>query len=138
MRFLRLPFIALALAAIIGFLVYRPDIAASQGTSLWPQGTAFTLNSTASQQVITSNPTRRAIQICNVSTPTNLIIWIAPSPITAAANTGGSIPLVSLSAASTSTANCYITPNSAPGSQGNAWNAISPTTTPAALTILEY
>ncbi len=129
---------AVAVAAIIALGVIRPDIALSQGTALWPQATAFTMNTTASQQIIGSNPTRRWITICNVSTPSTIIVWVAPSGITAAANGAGSIPLSSMSASgSTTTAACYSSPVN--GSQGMAWNAaIAGSTTPAQLTIFEY
>jgi hypothetical protein len=128
---------AIVVAAVIAFIVVRPDVALSQGTSLWPQATGVTLNTTASTQIIGTNPTRRWITICNVATPSTIIIWIAPSGITPAANGAGSIPLSSMSASgSTTTAACYNSPIN--GSEGAAWNAITPTTTPATLTVFEY
>jgi hypothetical protein len=137
LRAFRLSAIATAVALAIGYVVYFPGFALSQGTAPWPVGTAVTLNTTASQQIIGTNASRRFLQICNVASPSTLIVWIAPSGITAAINGAGSIPLTSLAASSTTvSSNCYNSPVT--GSVGQAWNAITPTTTPVTLTIYEY
>jgi hypothetical protein len=129
----------LMLLAGIGFcalagVAYQVLPALSQTTFGNPTGTAVTTTSTdngASRQIIGSNPTRRAIQICN---PSAVVWWIAPSPITPAANGAGSY---GLPANSTGTTVCYTVPSNFPNSVGAAWNG-KPASTPATLSVYEF
>lgn len=99
-----------------------------------PSGTAVsagTGDTAASRQVIGSNGSRKVLQICNPSA--SVIWWIAPAPITAAANGAGSIGLPAVSSGTTT---CYTTPIFS-NSVGAAWNGI-PASTPATLSIFEF
>jgi hypothetical protein len=122
-----LGFVLAVIVALIGAAVAQTTFSNPVGTAV----NATTGDTAASRQVVGSNPTRRSIAICN---PSSVIWWIAPSPITAAANGAGSY---GLPAASSGTTVCYTSPSGFPNSVGNAWNAI-PASTPATLSIFEW
>ena len=127
-------FFVIAFVAVLWLVALALGVKA-QTTNLNPAGTAVsatTGDNGASRQIIAANPTRRQLQICNPSA--SVIWWIAPSPITAAANGAGSIGLPAVSSGTTT---CYTTPNGFPNSVGAAWNGI-PASTPAALSIYEF
>lgn len=130
MRRLLSGIVAIAVAVALSALQLN-----AQTTFTGPVMTTVTLTTTASTQIITANPSRRLIQICNVGASNG--VWIAPT-VPAVAN--ASIPL---SALATLVATCYTSPpigiggSAAGGGNGAAWNAIAPTTN-VTLVILEW
>src|SRR5215471_2961096 len=113
----------LLLGAVIAFLAYllfavRPH---AQQTILGPIITN-TVVGTSAVQIIGTNPSRKAITICNSSNATNNIA-IVPSPLTPTAPgaTGLGVPLA---AAASGFPNCFSSPGGTQ-SVGQAWNGIS-------------
>lgn len=125
---------ASVLALVALTYLSNPFIAVGQTTQPWPRATSCSVTTT-SAQCIGLNPTRRAIEICNVS---QAVVWIAPSTsssaATAVANTGNSYPLPAISS---NVASCYRTPAQISQSAGSAWSAISVTSS-SVLAIYEY
>lgn len=110
--------------------------AVSQTTVLGPFPTGCSLNTPAGPAVIAclpANPSRKLLTVCNVGSANTA--WIAPSPITPAANGAGSIPIPPVAS---NLATCLSFPASGNmGGNGAAWSAI-PSATPVTLTFLEY
>lgn len=126
-------FVVIAFVAALWIMALACGVMA-QTTFPNPSGTAVsatTGDTGASRQVIGSNGSRKVLQICNPSA--SVIWWIAPAPITAAANGAGSIGLPAVSSGTTT---CYTTPIFS-NSVGAAWNGI-PASTPATLSIYEF
>jgi len=114
-----------AVAVVTGVAVYQ---AQSQTTLSASPAITTTALSTSSAQIIGSNPTRKAIIICN---PGAVVEWIAPAPATAVAAAGIGLP-----AASSGTTVCVTYTAASGSSVGNAWNGISASATPN-ITVLE-
>lgn len=122
--------VILALCIIIAiFVTHYPRQARAQSTVLGPYGTSVAL-STTSAQIIGTNPTRRGLQICNISA--SIIEYIAPSPLVPV--TGGTIG-ISLPAVASGVQSCFTAPSGL--SIGQAWNGVSASATPN-VTVLEY
>jgi len=90
----------------------------AQSTQLAPAATVTTLTGTTSSQVIGTNPSRKAIQICNVGTT---IVWIAPTGVSP-------ISAYELPALASGTTTCYPSsltfPPATANSPGQSWNAV--------------
>lgn len=110
--------------------------AISETTVLGPFPTGCSLNTPAGPAVIAclpANPSRKLLTVCNVGSANTA--WIAPAPITPAANGAGSIPIPPVAS---NLATCLSFPGSGNlGGNGAAWSAI-PSATPVTLTFLEY
>lgn len=153
--YLKFPVIAAAFAVLVGYvLLVVNDPAKSQQTQTSePLAYGVVVQTTAANQIISTNPTRRFIEICNMSQATT--VFIAPLPMVATTSnqagvtSGGSLSLFPFTATATNPLPfCYRTPfpfsQQSGGFVGAAWNAIAATTsgtqsTPlGALTIFEY
>ena len=120
----------LIVAAVIAVATFYLLPAVAQTTFPGPVATACAVT-TSSGTCINANPTRRAIEICNVGAG---VIWISPGSAAAAANGGTSYLLAPVT---TPTVQCYRTPTNVVGGAGAQWNAISVTTN-STLTVYEY
>ena len=108
-------------------------IAPASAQTLTSPAVTVTALSTASAQIIGTNPTRKAITICN---PSTIIEWIMPGPGPAVASSGIGLPAVSTG---TTTCITFTAPQSVPGSTsavGNSWYALSASSTPN-ITVIE-
>jgi hypothetical protein len=128
-------YLAIALGLAVGIaVVLMWKTAHAQVTINSPIATVSPMTATSSQ-IIASNPSRKAIQICN---PTAVVMTIIPG--TAAAVAGGSTTGngVTLPAVAAGVTSCYTSPfyNSAPAA-GSAWQGILASSTGNAL-VMEW
>jgi hypothetical protein len=133
--------VSLVMIAIILVFSSQPNRVKAQSGFLGPNVYAYTAVTTA-QVIIGSNPTRKALQICNPGA-TN-ILWIAPQNVPIGGNTGAITTLITPSAngagtvgvpvTASGTVPCFSPPTNAP-SIGASWSAFS-TTTP--VTVYEW
>jgi hypothetical protein len=120
--------LALSVVATVLAAVFAAALVVSvpaQPTVGLPFGTVATLTA-SSTQIIGSNPSRRAIQICNGTTAA---ASVAPAPVTPTVANGVQIPV------STCFTSPPLTASGTSGGAGGAWNGIGNT---AVLTILEW
>lgn len=107
--------LAILTAAAIGVLTWAVGPSIAQTTFPGPVLTQTTLT-TAAATVITANPTRRSIRICNVG-PTNAI-WLWPGALSPPKSAEILAPVTS------NVTKCIEPPSGLIGGNGAQWNAI--------------
>lgn len=118
---------------IAAWLLLAAWIAPASAQTVNSPAVTITALSTASAQIIGTNPTRKSIIICN---PSTIIEWIMPGPGPAVASSGISLPAVS---SGTTTCITFTGTPATPGGLGvvgNSWYALSASSTPN-ITVLE-
>ena len=126
MRLYKISAVAIAVAALGYYLV--PAFA--QMTTLGPVATVTAIPSQTTTAIATANPSRKALQICNVGASSTTWIWPGPSttPISA----------YSLPAISSGTIVCFTPPSSLrEAGIGASWYAVSGATA-TTISVLEY
>lgn len=133
-RYIELTFflavIAAFTAAFLSVLYRWEDPAYAQATFMGPNATSVAL-STTSAQVLGTNPSRKALTLCN---PSAIVEYIAPAPLVPLTAGGVGIGLPAIASGVTS---CFTAPIGTGAGIGQAWNAVSASATPN-LTVLEY
>lgn len=120
---------AILTAAAIGVATWAVSPLMAQSTFPNPVLTQTTLT-TAAATVITANPTRRSIRICNVD-PTNAI-WIWPGSLTPPKSDDKLAPVTS------NVVSCHTPPSGVVGSNGAQWNAIVAGGTSGSVSVEEW
>jgi hypothetical protein len=121
--------LAMLCAAAIGVLTWNFGPAIAQTTNLAPQITVTTLT-TAAASVVSANPTRRSVRVCNVGGTNAVWIW-AGAPTSPKS-------MDELPAVASAVVSCWTPPNGVVGGIGAQFSAIIQGGSSGAVSVEEY